>query len=264
MKKIFPINRYDYHVHIGQFQNVYYNPYKIVNVLSYYGVAGAYISSTTSCMNWDSVEEKNIIVEHIKAEFDELLLCSTDKNFDARPLCWVIPQRYYEGDSVEQMYSESEYQGFKIHPRAHIWNIDDKKIHILLDDICQIAENKNVPIIIHTGICDFEKPSKFEHWFKKFPKVNFVLAHCKAVDEMMALFTKYSNVFGDVAFSSPSDLQKIINTNYFNRLLFGTDFPITTYKENMEFYEDRDLYENYKLIMYEWNKYTYKFNGSFV
>lgn len=67
---------------------------------------------------------------------------------------------------------------------------------------------------------------------------------------MMVLFGKYSNVFGDVAFTSPSDLQKIINTNHFNRLLFGTDFPIATYKENMELYEDRDLYKNYKLIIY--------------
>lgn len=248
-------NRFDCHVHIGQFQDVYYNPYKVVDVLSCCGVIGAYVSSTTSCIHWDTLEEKDTVIEHIKAEFNELLLYSLEKKFDARPLCWVIPQRYYEGDSVEKMYSECEYCGFKIHPRAHKWDMNDGMTNMLLDDICKMAETQKVPILIHTGICDFEQPNIFEPWIKAFPKVNFVLAHCKAVDEMLTLFRQYKNLLGDVAFSSPSDLQQIINSDYFERLLYGTDFPITTYLHNIRFCDDRELYEHYKQIMSIWGKH---------
>lgn len=261
MKKEISYNNYDYHVHIGQFYEVYYNPYKIVDVLSYCGIEGAYVSSTTSCLCWDTSEEKNMIVAHIKAEFDELLSYAHEKKFDARPVCWVIPQRYYEGDSVEQMYTESSYQGFKIHPRAHRWNLEKKETRMLLDDICKTAESINVPVIVHTGLSDFERPSKFEYWFKNFPKTTFILAHCKKIDEMLIMLDNYSNLYGDVSFSLPNDVRRIIDTDYFKRFLYGTDFPITTYTYNMKFYDNKTLYQNYKTISSEWNKYMHRFGS---
>lgn len=236
---------------MGQFNDVYYNPYKIVDVLINCGIVGAYVSSTTSCIKWETKREKNIIIKHIKAEIDELLLYSKENNFDSKPLCWIIPQRYYEGETVEAMYSESKYYGFKIHPRAHTWNIKDANIGLLFTEICKKAEENSVPVFIHTGICDFEKPSKFEYWFKAFPNVNFILAHCKEIRETLRLFSKYKNLYGDVSYMMPDDLKLIINSPYNNRLLFGSDFPITTYKKA---YKDSELYNNYKQILLMWNK----------
>ena len=259
MKKKISHNRYDYHTHIGQFQKVYYNPYKIIDVLSKCGIDGAYVSSTTSCLQWNTKEEKSIIVEHIKAEFDELLSCAQKKVFDARPVCWIIPQRYYEGDSVVQMYSESSYQGFKIHPRAHRWDIKRKETRMLLDDVCRIAENKKVPVIVHTGLCDFERPNRFEYWFRNFPQTTFILAHCKNIDETVIMLDKYSNLYGDVSFALPNDVHQIVDTDYIKRFLFGTDFPITTYSYDMEFYNDKSLYQNYKMILSEWEGCMHRF-----
>lgn len=247
--------RFDYHVHIGQFQNVYYNPYKIVDILLNCGTIGAYVSSTTSCVNWSNQQEKEIIVKHIKAEIEELLLYSEEKNFDAKPLCWVIPQRYYDGESIDKVYSECKYYGFKIHPRAHNWDLNDNKIIMLLSDICRIAENQNVPVMIHTGICEFEKPSKFKYLFETFPNVRFILAHCRNVSEILHLFNIYENLYGDVSFSKPNNLQKLLNSNYRKRLLFGTDFPITSYHQNMKNYNEIKLCKNYKKILYAWNVY---------
>lgn len=247
--------RFDYHVHMGQFQNVYYNPYKVVDVLLSYGIEGAYVSSTTSCIQWITLQEKELVIEHIKAEIAELLLYSKEKNFDAKPMCWIIPQRYYDGETVDEMFSECNYYGFKIHPRAHNWDLDENVIVQLLSDICKIADREKVPILIHTGISEFEKPSKFEYWFKTFPNVKFILAHCRDVEETLELFSIYKNIYGDVAFSKPRDLRKIINSNYRNRLLFGTDFPITMYRQNMTSYKEKELYKNYKKIISKWHRY---------
>lgn len=249
---------FDYHVHMGQFQNIYYNPYKIVNVLLACGVEGAYVTSTTSCIKWNTQKEKELVVEHIKAEINELLLYSKTKNFDARPMCWIIPQRFYDGETVEKMFFESNYYGFKIHPRAHEWNLNDSKIILLLSEVCQIAEREKVPVLIHTGICEFESANKFEYWFKKFPGVRFILAHCRDVDEIMNLFDTYENLYGDVAFSTPCDLRKILKSKHKGKLLFGTDFPVTIYCQDMDAYTEKELYKNYKEILIQWS--SDKFN----
>lgn len=247
---------FDYHVHIGQFEDVYYHPYKIADVLMSCGIEGAYVSSTTSCIQWNTQQEKDIVIEHIKAEVIELLSYSRGKNFIAKPMCWIIPQRYYDGETVEEMYYECNYYGFKIHPRAHDWNLNNKAIVMLLSDICKMAERKNVPILIHTGMCEFEKPSKFEYWFEAFPNVKFILAHCRNVKDILELFSMHNNLYGDVAFSTPGDLQEILNSEYCKRLLFGTDFPITIHHRNMRQYEDLKLYENYNKILSTWSRYT--------
>lgn len=251
---------FDHHVHIGQFQDVYYNPYKMVDILLNCGVIGAYISSTTSCIDWDTKQEKEILISHIKAEIKELLSYSKERNFDAKPLCWIIPQRYYEGETVDEIYSECDYQGFKIHPRAHDWDLNKKMVVMLLSDICKIAEQKNVPVLIHTGICEFESPSKFKYWFETFPNVKFILAHCcRDVNKILDLFDTYKNLYGDVAFSKPEDLQPILYSKHRNRLLFGTDFPITAHNQSMKKYKKRSLYKNYKQILSVWNEYDYSF-----
>lgn len=246
---------FDHHVHIGQFHDVYYHPYKIVDILLKCGVAGAYISSTTSCISWNTQQEKRVVVEHIKAEIEEVLLYSEERKFDAKPLCWIIPQRYYEGETVNELYSECDYYGFKIHPRAHSWDLSKSRNIMLLSDICKIAEKKNVPILIHTGMCEFEKPSKFKYWFEMYPKVKFILAHCKNVNEIIYLFDAYENLYGDVAFSKPEDLKPILYGKHQNRLLFGTDFPITAYHQNMKKYKEKRLYDNYKKILLAWDEY---------
>jgi hypothetical protein len=246
---------------MGQFEKVYYNPYKVIEVLSNYGVTGAYVSSTTSCIVWDDINEKKIVLDHIKAEFDELLYCAEQYGIDARPLCWVIPQRYFEGDSITQMYSEIEYMGFKIHPGAHKWNLQDNRIESLLDDICHMAIEKRVPIFIHTGVCDYELPQKFEEWFAKYPNAIFVLAHCRKPMEAIRLFDKYKNLYGDVSYTDIAHIKVVFEHGYAQRMLYGSDFPITNYRWGMESYADSDLYKNYGTVITEWDDMITKFGN---
>lgn len=246
---------FDSHIHIGQFKEIYYYPWKVIQVLDKYGVKGAYVSSTTSCIDWDDQFEKKYILNHIGEEFDEFTYFAEKLNFDARPLCWIIPRRFLEGDSIEQIMNESHYAGFKIHPRAHRWDVKNDKICMLMDEICEYADLHNLPVWIHTGLCDFESPLKFEKWYKTYPNVVFVMAHCKAECQVLELFKKYDNVYGDVAFFPVSSMGKFIYHGYGNRLLFGTDFPITTSFDNLKYIDDKLLYENYNQIINEWRYY---------
>lgn len=118
------------------------------------------------------------------------------------PVYWIIPKRHFENDTFSDVFSETPYQGLKIHPRAHDWNLKNEKIRDLMDCACQFAESRKIPIFIHTGYCEFESPEKFEKWYKNYPSVTFILLHCKKTDSVKTLFERYTNVLGDISFCS--------------------------------------------------------------
>ena len=245
---------FDYHVHMGQFNEIYYNPYKVVDVLSFCGVKGAYVSSTTACMEWNTSADKEIIINHIIDEVLELRSQSSEIGFDARPLCWINPRRYIEGEPIRKIYGECSYCGFKIHPRAHEWNLNNRIIQEMMDHICETSAKHRVPILIHTGLCSFEKPSKFENWFSKFPNVKFILAHCKDPEEMLLLYQKYNNVFGDTSMCSEVSVHMMCKNGFSDRIIFGTDFPATAYLEGIKSTDENVLLEHYHaLLQYQAN-----------
>lgn len=245
---------FDCHVHIGQFEKTYFYPYKVIDILAKNGVAGAYFSSTTSCMEWDNLAEKRAIISHISDEIQEALNYARKIGFDARPLCWVIPKRVLEGESLEQIYSECEYCGFKIHPRAHNWDLTDQRIVSLFDGVCAIAARHNVPIWIHTGVCDMEMPDKFEKWFQLYPKVTFVLAHCKDIGYSIKVLNKYANVLGDVSFNTVDAYHILSKNGLGGRMIFGSDFPIMLINSTSPFEKDEKIYQLYANILEYWKR----------
>lgn len=141
---------FDTHVHFGQFEDVYYSPHTVIETLAAHNVKGAYLSSTTSCMAWNDENEKEIIITHIKDEFEEAILCAKKLKFKLYPVYWIIPKRHFENDTFSDVFSETPYQGLKIHPRAHDWNLKNEKIRDLMDCACQFAESRKIAILIPT------------------------------------------------------------------------------------------------------------------
>lgn len=261
---------FDYHTHIGQFYNAYYEPHTVIEVMSECGTSGCLFSSTTSCLAWNSEAEKKTIVSHIRDEVNEALETAERLGFNARALCWIIPQWYFDGESVAAMANECCYSGFKIHTRSHNWDLQDIRICKLMDEICEYAvkqarittmigssantsRNKlTFPILIHCGEDDFENPRKFENWFAKFPEAQFVLAHSRPCGDTLAMLQKYKNVFCDTAFATTETVATICNAGFSDRILFGTDFPITHYWETRnssgKTADKKTLAENYRQL----------------
>lgn len=247
---------FDAHVHVGQFENSYYNPYIIVNLLKQNGVYGAYISSTTSCIKWDNIHEKKLVVEHIQAELREALFTAQNIGFEAKPLCWLIPQRFVEGETLEDVYSEGQHYGFKIHPRAHDWDINKSAIQKLMNRVCACAADLNVPVWIHTGTSNFESPRLFEHWYCEFPSVKFVIAHCKDIESSIRMMEKYPNVYGDVAFLPPAFLDYFGERGCLKKMVFGSDFPITAFSDTEDnIINTVQLNRNYRKILSDWKSH---------
>jgi predicted TIM-barrel fold metal-dependent hydrolase len=67
------------------------------------------------------------------------------------------------------------------------------------------------------------------NFFGEYKKAKIILAHCRPANETIAMMKKYPNVIGDTAFAPKERIDEIRDAGFIERVIFGTDFPITHY-----------------------------------
>ena len=217
----------DFHIHIGQYKEVYYSPLDILRIVTEASVSSVMFSSTTSCK--DDVHYKEVEQEIAK-------VFTRYPSDSIKPYLWYIPSYIDEGISVENVFQDLPYSGIKLHPRVNHWCLWNRKHSDCLHKLFGYANDHNLPILIHTGVDSFERPAFFREFFATYPNAKIVLAHCRPVVDTLEVFHQYPNVSGDTAFLPDTDFGLICKAGYKGRLLPGSDFPITHY-----FREDTDL-----------------------
>jgi predicted TIM-barrel fold metal-dependent hydrolase len=210
----------DNHLHIGQFYEVYYEPFEVLRIVTEAGITDAVYSSTTSTKD-------GVRYREVEQEIAGVISRYPAENFE--PFLWYIPPWIDEGIRVESAFQNLPYGGIKLHPRAHRWNLHDKKHLDCLHSLFAYAQEKGLPVLIHTGEDDFEKPAFFSLFFSQYPQVKFILAHCRPAPDTIAMFRAHGNVYGDTAFLSVERYRQIVGAGFKGRLVPGTDFPITHY-----------------------------------
>ena len=223
---------FDHHVHCGQYENQYYQPAYVIQTLGANGVKRVWLSSTTSNISWSDEYEKHMLIKHVEDELEEAIIAGIQMNIEVTPFYWVVPQRHFEGEDITTVMKEFPYCGFKIHPRLKGWELSNKDNEALAEDICKYADNNSLPILIHTGVDLLDTPDRFEKLFSKYTNIKFVLAHCRQIDTITRLFDQYENVYGDCALCPFQSIEMLCRAGFSNRLLFGTDFPITHWYES--------------------------------
>jgi len=210
----------DNHIHIGRFYDVYYKPHEILDIVAEAGITDAVYTSTTSAKDGVRyVEVEREIAEAVDLYAPERYM----------PFLWFIPPYIDQGLGVEKAFNSLPYAGIKLHPRAHRWDMSDRRHLDCLHSLFAFADVNDLPILIHTGEDDFERPGYFADFFSHYSRVRCIFAHCRPVSETITLFRNYPNVYGDTAFLSSEGVAEIIKARFKNRLLPGSDFPITHY-----------------------------------
>ncbi|MCQ2593092.1 MAG: amidohydrolase [Treponema sp.] len=124
-----------------------------------------------------------------------------------------------------------------MHPRAQNWNLETPQDYALAEKVFKLAEQRKISVVIHTGQDDaIDGPEKFEKLIAAHPNCRVQLCHVKNAEKSLYMLKKYPNVVVDSAFSSEDEIKKISKTDDFkNRILWGTDFPVTYWYENRDF-----------------------------
>lgn len=249
----------DYHIHFGQFYDVYYQPAFVVGTLAANGVKEAWGSSTTACLRWNTPEGKQYILQHLEDEVKEALYAARKYALNFVPLYRVIPGLHSEGVRVDEFMSGAPYyKGIKIHPMDDGFE-DESSVNTLMEEVCEYASVNQFPILIHTGEDACVAPERFERFFGAYGSVKFVLAHCKEAERAVDLFKKYDNVFGDTAFCPHESLSEICRSGFADRMQIGTDFPITHYwgsSAKCGSASKRALASNYKKVVEVFSKWV--------
>lgn len=221
---------FDYHVHIGQWQDKYFSAKEVFSNLQKQGKVGCICMSTTSCAPLHPDDKKEIIslYEKVRNEVKDALLAAKELHFDAKAYYWVVPLFHFSGITFEQVFAEvPEYCGLKIHPRSHNWNPEISERSELITQAFKFAEENDLPIILHTGVSEDDSPCLYETWYKDFPAVRVTLAHCRNLKEVLYLFDKYPQLNGDTAFIPQENLEYLLKNGYEKRLVYGSDYPIS-------------------------------------
>lgn len=204
----------DTHVHVGWFVNRYYSPYYVSKKLRKLGIESVAISSTSTC-----AEEYNLIIE-------EFTWLEKEWGNNLVPILWLTPQMII-GEGLESLLRSSiKWKVIKMHWDAHpefyfspylVQNImNDKRLH-------------GLPVLIHTGHNKTCRASVFKDIINHYTDRLFILAHCRPLQETSTILKNSPNAFADTAFMSEIDIIKLLDNGFANKILWGTDFPITEY-----------------------------------
>jgi len=204
-EKIAP-NICDCHVHYGQFRDDYYEPNHLVNYYEELGIDKVGIMPTgLAC----------------KVDFENnLKVIKSTKRFI--PYLWVSPEMV-DTDSTLELYNDLNYKVIKIHAYAQKeWDEMPDKIR----KVIQIAYEKGVPVMFHTGGWRGSNAIKFYKFCREFPEVNFILAHGKPISQTLIVLKGAKNAYVDNSFMDIESMKMICDAGLSDRILFGTDFPI--------------------------------------
>ena len=231
----------DYHVHIGQFCETYYSAENVFSALKTKGIREIWFSSTTSCIYCKESEaarnDENIfsnapsaleLYQTVRSEVQNAKSFADSIGLKAHALYWVVPDLHFSGcDSitVKNAMINNLYDGFKIHPRAQNWSLEDSKIFQLAEEVFGFAQKNEKLILIH---CDDDfSPHLFEHFIATYPSVKVQLAHCRPKEDTLFMLQNYPNVVCDTAMASNDVVDYLKSLGFESRLRYGSDFPIT-------------------------------------
>ncbi len=211
------------------------------NLVKYYGIDSVADGRLVHIL--DSAKENNI---------DKLVLCATA----TKPTQVELINNYVSGlisentiglgtlhpdyDNIEAEIDriiELGLSGLKFHPIFQGFKIDEEKAMKMFEKI-----DDKLPVLIHVGDknSDASSPKRLSRVMDAFPEITFIAAHMGGYSEWDEaeeyLFGKnvYFDTSSSVRFLEPKEAKRIIRAHGADKILFGTDYPLSSHKFEME------------------------------
>ena len=147
-------------------------------------------------------------------------------------------------------------KGIKLHPDFQQFQIDDEKVF----PIYEAAVKHSFPVLFHAGDYryDFSGPKRLRRAADMFPEMKIIGAHFAGWsqwDEAQELFTN-GRIYVDLSSSlydmTPERAAELIHSFGADKVMFGTDYPMWTAKEELQrFYKIPLTDEERELILYK-------------
>jgi len=241
----------DTHVHTGVFEDidrmVNMSEEIVLEAMELYHIDMAVVSNAAveyDC-EWNPVPmEKQISQE----ESFLSAICFARKNVDKiRIMPWVKPANETPDARFEELLKENVdiVCGIKVHPFHSKIAFDDERVQAYI----KLAQKYNLPVVTHTADCEETSVRKVYEMAKKYPNVNFVMAHMGlGTDnkEAIELLGMLPNLYGDTTWVPLQTTLEVVKRYGSKKIMFGSDMPIDglhTYGKNPK--GEPSLYQQY-------------------
>ncbi len=140
-------------------------------------------------------------------------------------------------------------KGVKLHPDIQAFKIDDYRCL----KIYELCEKKGLPILMHTGDYryDYSNPNRMLPVLDIYTDLTVVGAHLggwSVWDEAAEKLAHHDNFYVDCSssfqFMDKEHTKKIIRRYGADRVLFGTDYPMWSYDDEIDYFLSLGLDEN--------------------
>lgn len=236
----------DTHIHVGQFNDLYFAPSAIHELMKQLDVDYYAVSSTTQC-------EENY--PKVLSEMEELIKLDAKK---VLPIMWITPEAL-QGNIAWYLESGIKWRMLKIHPFLNQteWNPEGD----LFAEVLDIARELHLPVLIHTGNENCCKASLYEQTIKNNPNITFILAHGRPIQSAIHIAATYDNAYVDSAFMPIEHIKMFMDCGLSKKLLWGTDMYIpkhfnrnlnmaTYYKTKLLAFHEVCTSEQYEQVTY--------------
>lgn len=160
---------------------------------------------------------------------------------------WIQPAIATADERLEELIKDNLdiVHGIKVHPYYSKLAFDDPK----MEPYIKLAQKYHLPVLSHTADTDETLAIRVYNMAKKYPDVNFVMAHmglCTDNQEAIELLGKLPNLYGDTTWVPMEHTVQIVERYGSKKLFFGSDNPIDgvhTYGHNLK--GEPSMYQQY-------------------
>lgn len=216
----------DTHVHVGQFNDLYFAPSAVHELIEHLDVDYYAVSSTTQC-------EENY--PKVIRELEELVRLGGRK---VLPVMWITPEAL-KGNIAWYLDSDIRWRMLKIHPFLNQaeWNPEG----CLFAEVLDISRELRLPLLVHTSNQESCQAGLYEQAVKNNPDIIFVFAHGRPIESALHIASACDNAYVDSAFMPIEHMRIFVDKGLSEKLLWGTDMCIPKY-----FTRDLDVVTYYK------------------
>lgn len=211
----------DFHCHVGRGFEYSQEPEALLREMDEWGVDGAVVCPVDRCLAVDNREGNDTVLEAARAHPDRLFAFAT-----ANP--------WYGQRAVEELRRALDLgaRGIKLHPALQGYLLCDELVHPLL----ALAQERRVPVYIHTGTPAYAQPFQLAELARRFPAVALVMGHMGSTDfwmDAVPAALQSDNILLDTSWSLPQKVHRALAAVGEDRVLFSTDSPLSSLRVEM-------------------------------
>lgn len=190
------------------------DPAQWLGTLDHHGVSRAIVLPFAGLLHDGTIQQDN----------DDVAAACKASGGRMIPFCTV--NMWYRDDATRELQRCLDvlgFRGIKFHP----WLQGAPVNSALMDEVCEMAAEHDVPILFHDGTPPFSLPSQVAILAKRHPKARLILGHCGLLEhwrEAIHSMNSAANLWGCLCSPHPAAMKQLIRRCDTDRLVWGSDY----------------------------------------